>query len=75
MQLRSCVAVAVFKPIAIAPILPLARELPYAVVAALKREKKKKRKSSITNFQITCLDSMYSLRTTDMGEKKRNQIN
>ena len=43
MQLRSCVAVAVFKPIAIAPILPLARELPYAVVAALKREKKKKK--------------------------------
>jgi len=43
-QLGSCVAVAVVWVSAATPIGPLAWELPYATGAALKRQKKKKKK-------------------------------
>jgi len=42
MWLSSCVAVAVARPGATAPIRPLAREPPYAVGAALKKRKQSK---------------------------------
>ena len=41
MWLRSGVAVAVARPAAVAPIQPLAQELPYAAGVVLKRKKKK----------------------------------
>ena len=44
MQLRSCVAVAMARPVATAPIRPLAWEPPHVTGAALKRQKKKKKK-------------------------------
>ena len=44
MQLRSRMAVAVDGPAVTAPIRPLAWEPPYASGAALKRQKKKKKK-------------------------------
>ena len=40
-QLRSRLAVAVYRPAAVAPIRPLAWELPYTIGEALKRGKKK----------------------------------
>ena len=42
--LRSCVAVALAKARAVAPIRSLAWEPPYAIGAALKKKKKKKKK-------------------------------
>ena len=38
-----------FGPTAVAPILPLAWELPYAVGVALKKQKKKPRRCSVQN--------------------------
>ena len=52
MQLGFCTAVAVCRPAAAALIIPLARELPYAMGAALKKEKKKKRNKQ--TFQKLC---------------------
>ena len=44
MQLGSCVAVAMARPVATAPIRPLAWEPPYATGAALEKAKDKKTK-------------------------------
>ena len=41
MQLGSCVAVAVGRLVAVAPIQPLAWELPHDAAAALKKDQKK----------------------------------
>ena len=43
MGLESCVAEAVARPAAAAPIHPLAWELPYALDVALKRKKERER--------------------------------
>ena len=50
MQLRSCVTVALGRPASVAPIRPLAWELPYDPSAALK--KKQKTKQDITPNDI-----------------------
>ena len=44
MWFESCIAVAVHRPAAAAPIRLLAQELPYATGAAIKKKKKKKGK-------------------------------
>ena len=52
MCLESGVAVAVvYRPAAAAPLQPLTWELPYAMTADLKRDKKKKKYMNIANFR------------------------
>ena len=43
-----------YKPVATAPLGPLAWELPYAVGAALKKKKRKKKEKNIHIFKELC---------------------
>ena len=61
---------------AVAPIIPLAWETPYAMGAALKRQKRKKRKekeNSYNNNKTTSLSFSSLERNTEHGKEKKKK--